>query len=77
MDRGAWQATSPWGCKEADTTEWLTHTHHLHEVPRSVRFTKIESRMGDQGVEEGMKNVSQLIPDAASSASGSTLMETV
>ena len=33
--------------------------------------------MGDQGVGEGMKNVSQLIPDAASSASGSTLMETV
>ena len=49
MDRGAWKATSPWGCKEADTTEWLTHTHHLHEVPRSVRFTKIESRMGGPG----------------------------
>ena len=28
MDRGAWLATySPWGRKEADTTEQLTHTH--------------------------------------------------
>ena len=25
MDIGAWQA-SPWGCKESDTTELLTHT---------------------------------------------------
>ena len=24
MDREAWQATSPWGCKESDTTEWLS-----------------------------------------------------
>ena len=23
MDRGAWQVTSPWDCKESDTTEWL------------------------------------------------------
>ena len=26
MDREAWQATSPWGRKESDTTEQLTHT---------------------------------------------------
>ena len=27
MDRGAWWATSPWGCKQSDTTERLsTHT---------------------------------------------------
>ena len=27
MDRGAWQAKSPWGHKESDMTEWLgTHT---------------------------------------------------
>ena len=26
MDRGAWQATSPCGCKEADMTEQLTHS---------------------------------------------------
>ena len=26
MDRGAWQATySPWGLKELDVTEWVTH----------------------------------------------------
>ena len=25
MDRGAWQAYSPWGCKETDMTKWLTH----------------------------------------------------
>ena len=24
MDRGAWRANSPWGCKESDTTEQLT-----------------------------------------------------
>ena len=24
MDRGAWQAYSPWGYQESDTTEWLT-----------------------------------------------------
>ena len=23
-DRGAWQAYSPWDCKESDMTEWLT-----------------------------------------------------
>ena len=28
MDRGAWQANSPWGHKELDMTEH-THTHHL------------------------------------------------
>ena len=27
MDRGAWQGYSPWGRKESDTTEWLTHIH--------------------------------------------------
>ena len=26
MDRGAWQAYSPWGLKELNTTEWLTFT---------------------------------------------------
>ena len=51
---------SPWGCKEADTTEWLTHTPLTHEAPRSVRFTKIESRMrgpgGGGGDEESVFN---------------------
>ena len=23
MDREAWRAAVPWGCKELDTTEWL------------------------------------------------------
>ena len=30
MDRGAWQANSPWNCKESDMTEQLTHTHTLY-----------------------------------------------
>ena len=31
MDREVWWATSPWGHKELDTTEQLTHTHtHTH-----------------------------------------------
>ena len=30
MNRGAWVGYSPWGCKESDTTEWLsTHTHRM------------------------------------------------
>ena len=32
MDREVWWATSPWGHKELDTTEQLTHTHtHTHD----------------------------------------------
>ena len=34
MDRGAWWATIPWGHKESDMTERLTHTHiytHTHK----------------------------------------------
>ena len=27
MDRGAWEPTRAWGCKESDTTERLKHTH--------------------------------------------------
>ena len=27
MDRGAWRATSPWGCKKLDTTEPLAYTN--------------------------------------------------
>ena len=31
IDRGSWPSTSPWGCKELDMTEWLTHAHpHTH-----------------------------------------------
>ena len=29
MDRGVWQATSPWGRKESDTTEQLKHSTDL------------------------------------------------
>ena len=27
---------SPWGCKELDTTEWLTHTHIYHQIPKNI-----------------------------------------
>ena len=27
MDRKAWRAAVPWGCKESDMTEWLTEQH--------------------------------------------------
>ena len=30
-DRGAWWAYTPWGHKESDMTEWLTHTHRCRE----------------------------------------------
>ena len=29
MDRGAWVGYSPWGPKQSDTTELLSHTHKL------------------------------------------------
>jgi len=34
MDRGTWGANSPWGCKESDTTEQLTHsfTHYMNAL---------------------------------------------
>ena len=30
MERGAQQATSPWDCRELDTTEWLSISTHKH-----------------------------------------------
>ena len=37
MDRGAWWAIySPWGLKELDTTERLTHTHLFHSHSFSI-----------------------------------------
>ena len=33
MDRGTWLGYSPWGCKESDTAERLSHSlHHEHAV---------------------------------------------
>ena len=32
MDRGAWQAYSPWGCKELDTTEQLSTKYHVYKT---------------------------------------------
>ena len=48
MDRGAWWAYSPWGCKERDTTEqlstqsmqfeaWLSERRHISEGLRIIR----------------------------------------
>ena len=31
-DRGDWRAMGPWGCKESDIPEWLTHKH-THTTP--------------------------------------------
>ena len=36
MDRGAWQATSPWSHKESDTTEQLTVFHMLSTHATSI-----------------------------------------
>ena len=36
MDRGAWQATSPWGHKECNTTEPLTVFHILGTHATSI-----------------------------------------
>ena len=35
MDRGAWQATSPWGCKESDMTE----QQHTRKDDLNIRAT--------------------------------------
>ena len=48
MDRGAWQATVPWSCKESDTTEQQTLS--LSSKPRILDTSKklhvfIEERM--------------------------------
>ena len=51
MDRGAWWAIYPWGCKELDMTERLTHTFETPvsypscEVPE-VGNAILEFRMG-------------------------------
>ena len=39
MDRGAWRANSPWGRKESDMTERLSHTH-------TYTWDKRERRIG-------------------------------
>ena len=32
---------SPWGCKESDMTEWLTHTHtHTHSICGKIKRRK-------------------------------------
>ena len=33
MNRGAWQAYSPWGAQDLDMTEQLNHHHHPHKLP--------------------------------------------
>ena len=40
MDKGAWQATSPWGCQELDMTERL-NTHTQLERPKAILRYKI------------------------------------
>ena len=40
MDRGAWQATSPWGCQELDMTERLNPLTQL-ERPKCILRYKI------------------------------------
>ena len=42
MDRGAWQANSPWGHKELDMTEH-THTHHLQSHSYYFLATKLSA----------------------------------
>ena len=40
MDKGAWQATSPWGCQELDMTERLNPPTQL-ERPKAILRYKI------------------------------------
>ena len=40
MDKGAWQATSPWGCQELDMTERLNPLTQL-ERPKAILRYKI------------------------------------
>ena len=42
MDREAWRY-SPWGCKESDTTEHLTHTHmSMHNAVLVQVYSKVK-----------------------------------
>ena len=44
------ESYSPWGCKELDTTEWLTHTHtHTH----TQWFRSDQSQAGGEGDDRG------------------------
>ena len=52
MDRGAWQATSPWGCQELDMTERLSLTYSstlAWKIPWTEEPGKLQS-MGSQRV---------------------------
>ena len=40
MDKGAWQATSPWGCQESDMTERLNPPTQ-RERPKAILRYKI------------------------------------
>ena len=40
MDKGAWWATSLWGCKELDTIEQGTYIHMLRECCQGHSYKK-------------------------------------
>ena len=42
-DKGPWWATVQWGCKELDTTEWLTHTS-THSHPNLCHIPLVRSK---------------------------------
>ena len=41
MDRETWWAYSPWGCKELDTTEWLTLNTYLQYLSNKLTISFI------------------------------------
>ena len=44
MDGETWWVARPWGCKESDTTEWLTHTHNYSSLLWSLAFLCISCK---------------------------------
>ena len=54
MDRGAWTGYSPWGLKELDLTEQLTHTHthtHKHTHTHTSQEAGVKAEVGRAGKE--------------------------
>ena len=64
LDRGAWPAIySPWGHKELDTTEWLTHTHKACQVLPANNRSFLVRKDSLLQISEGEGPVDTLISD--------------
>ena len=40
----------PWGLKESDTTEWLTHAHKIYQVLPTALFCEIDKKQSNKPI---------------------------